>query len=404
MDIGPIFRALLRNKLGAILIALQIAFTMTVIINAIFIINERNRLMATPSGMDDANLFYVTLVGFGDDYNEEVITADDLRLLRQTPGIVDASHISAIPVSGGGSSTGVRLIPDETSPGTGTAIYQSDEQVLNTLDLDLIAGEGFTATDMRLRYESGATVADETIITRALAVELFDTDDMNSVLGQTLYLAGNTPARIVGVVAALQAPWPTSDLVERSLIVPEHFIDTFTRYMVRSEPGQRDRMMAEVEQLLAGNYPDRVIREVRSMTETRRETFRVDSAMTTILWVVVATLIVINCMGIVGLAVFSINRRRKQIGTRRALGATRSAILRYFLVENLFITAAGVTLGAILTVALSILLTTSFNMPAMAWYYTPLGALALILVGQLAALGPSARATRVTPATATRSV
>ena len=39
MEIGPILRSLLRNKLGALLIALQIAFTMTVIINAVFIIN-----------------------------------------------------------------------------------------------------------------------------------------------------------------------------------------------------------------------------------------------------------------------------------------------------------------------------------------------------------------------------
>ena len=50
MEIGPIFRAMLRNKLGVCLIALQIAFTMTVVVNAIYIINERSRLMARPSG------------------------------------------------------------------------------------------------------------------------------------------------------------------------------------------------------------------------------------------------------------------------------------------------------------------------------------------------------------------
>jgi len=404
LDTGPILRALLRNKLGAALIALQIAFTMTVIVNAIFIINERNRLMDRPSGMEDENLFYVAMVGFGDDYNEEVILNDDLALLRGTSGIVNASVISSIPVSGGGSSTGARLTPDETTPSTGTAIYRSDEQVLDTLNLELIAGEGFTATDMRLRHEQGPTIANKAIITRALAEDLFATEDVNSVLGQTMYLPGNATVQVVGVVEALQAPWPTSDLVERSTIVPENFLDTFTYIMVRTEPGQLDRMMGEVEELLVANYPDRVIRAVRSMTETRAEVYRVDSALTTILWVVVATLIVINCMGIVGLAVFSINRRRKQIGTRRALGATRFAILRYFLLENFMISAVGVTIGAVLTLTLSIVLTLNFNMPAMAWYYTPVGAAALLLVGQIAALGPSTRATRVTPATATRTV
>jgi len=68
------------------------------------------------------------------------------------------------------------------------------------------------------------------------------------------------------------------------------------------------------------------------------------------------------------------------------------------------ISAVGVTIGAVLTLTLSIVLTLNFNMPAMAWYYTPVGAAALLLVGQIAALGPSTRATRVTPATATRTV
>lgn len=404
MEIGPIVRALMRNKLGALLVALQIAFTMTVIVNAIFIINERNRMMARPSGLDESNLFHVTLVGFGDDYNEEIVIADDLAMLRQTPGIVDAAFINAIPVSGGGSSTGVRLVDDETSPSTGAAIYYTDEHALNTLNLDLIAGENFTATDLRLVYTSGPTQADKALITRALAESLFEDRAPGEVLGETMYLPGGSPVQIVGVVDRLQAPWPTSSLVERSFMVPQNYIDNYTRYMIRTEPGQRDRMMAETERLLSERYGQRVIREVEAMTDTRARTYQIDSALTTILRVIIGILVVVNCMGIVGLAVFSINRRRKQIGTRRALGATKLEILRYFMLENFFITTAGVAVGAVLTIALSIVLTTSFNMPAMAWYYTPLGALALILVGQLSALGPSTRAAGTEPAIATRSV
>src|SRR5690606_32351565 len=109
-------------------------------------------------------------------------------------------------------------------------------------------------------------------------------------------------------------------------------------------------------------------------------------------------------MGIVGLAVFSINRRRKQIGTRRALGATRAEILRYFLLENAMITGLGVIAGAVLTIGFNIFLVQTFNMPRIDWYYTPLGMLALLLVGQLAVIGPSRGAANITPALATRSV
>ncbi len=404
METGPILRALWHNKLGALLIAVQIAVTMTVIINAIFIINERSRLMARPSGMEEANLFHLNSIGYGDDYNERVALIDDMAQLRQLPGVVDATAINAIPVSGGGSSTGVRIEMDDRTANVPTAIYRTDERVFNTLGLNFIAGEPFTETDVRYRSEVGTTDADKTVITEALANTLFPDLSPAEVVGQTLYTDQVTALQIIGVVERLQAPWPTSSFVESSMLVPEQFLDTYSLYMVRTEPGRRDEVMLAAEELLAGSSINRVIREVRSLEETRRETYRTDSALTSILRVVVATLIFINSMGIVGLAVFSINKRKKQIGTRRALGASRLAILRYFLLENFMITTMGVAVGAVLTIGLSIALTTNFNMPTMAWYYSPLGALALIVIGQLAALGPSARATTITPATATRSV
>ena len=110
MEIGPILRAMTRNKLGVMLIALQIAFTMTVIINAVFIINERSRLMARPSGLDEANLFFLSSTGFGDDFSEAITVADDLAMLRQTPGIINASVINAVPLTSSGSGTALRLV------------------------------------------------------------------------------------------------------------------------------------------------------------------------------------------------------------------------------------------------------------------------------------------------------
>ncbi|MCG8416236.1 MAG: ABC transporter permease [Pseudomonadales bacterium] len=404
MEIGPILRAMTRNKLGVVLIALQIAFTMTVMINAIFIINERNRMMARPSGADEANLFHFTSIGFGEDYNERIVVADDLAMIRQLPGVVNASTTNAIPVSGSGSSTGVRLEFDESQPSVGVAIYRTDDQLINTLNLDLLAGEGFTESDMRYRSESGATLADKTVVSRAAAENLFPDMPLNQIVGETVFLPGGVEVQIIGIVETLQAPWPQSSLIERSMIVPEMFVDTFSLYVVRTEPGERDRVMAEIEDLLLTENSNRVLRSLRSLEDTREETYRIDSAMSTVLWIIIITLVFITCMGIVGLAVFGINRRRKQIGTRRALGATRPEILRHFMVENLLITSVGVLVGAALTIGFSIVLTTNFNMPTMAWYYTPLGMLALMLIGQIAVLGPSSGAAKIEPAIATRSV
>ena len=61
MEIGPIWRAMMRNKTGAILIALQIAVTMAIMVNAVSIMQERSRMMARPSGVDENNIFSISM-------------------------------------------------------------------------------------------------------------------------------------------------------------------------------------------------------------------------------------------------------------------------------------------------------------------------------------------------------
>jgi putative ABC transport system permease protein len=118
----------------------------------------------------------------------------------------------------------------------------------------------------------------------------------------------------------------------------------------------------------------------------------------------VIVLTAITGLGIVGLASFSVARRTKQIGTRRALGATRPAILRYFMLENFVISSVGVVGGAIIAVGINMWMVEAFGIARVAWYLIPAAMVMLWLVGQLAVLGPARRASMVSPAMATRSV
>jgi len=404
MEIGPILRAITRNKLGVVLIALQIAFTMTVMVNAIFIINERSRMMGRPSGLDEANIFYLSSIGFGDQFNGSNSVAEDLDLLRQTPGIVDATLTNSIPLSSSGSNTGIRSEPDPTLPAMYPALYYTDEHAINTMDIELIAGENFAPSDVIFRESSEQRLYNKAIISQAFAEDFFEENAENAV-GKTVYIEGDKPLQITGVVRRLQSPWMgNAGRDEYTMLIPNSSVTSGAMYLIRTEAGERDRLMSEVEETLASNNPNRIIRGLKSMDETREESYLVDSAMATILYVVIVTLVFITTMGIVGLAVFGINRRRKQIGTRRALGATQFEILRYFMVENFLVTGVGVTLGATLTIAFSIALSSLFDMPTMAWYYTPLGMLVLLGIGQLAVLAPAAKAARIEPAIATRSI
>jgi len=403
METGPIWRAMMRNKTGAILIALQIAVTMAIMVNAISIMQERSRMMARPTGIDEANIFHIASMGFAEDFNERVAVDEDLAMLRGLPGVVNATQSNSVPLRNGGWSMGLALEPGEDIEGTSVAVYFVDEHGLDTFGLNLLAGENFSPTEITWRERTETKWPDRTIITRATAGALYP-NDPDSALGKTVYIGNDEPITISGIMERMQSPWNGWEGVERSMLVPTHPLFGFSRYIIRTEPGMRDELMPKVEELLAERDKGRVMISMRSMDETRERSYRADASMIKMLTFTIALLVVITALGIVGLASFSVNRRTKQIGTRRALGATRVAILHYFMTENLIISLVGVTIGAALTVALNMLLIETFSLTRIAWYLVPVAMMLLLGIGQAAVFGPAKKASSVSPAVATRTV
>jgi len=403
MEFGPIWRAMMRNKTGAILIALQIAVTMAIMVNAISIMQERGRMMARPSGVDEHNIFSIASVGFAENFNERVTIEEDLAALRAMPGVVNAIQSNSVPLSGGGWSMGLQTEPGENIEGTEVALYFVDEHAIDTFGLNLLAGENFSATDVTWRERSATDWPDKTIITYAMAEALYP-DDPDSALGKTVYIADVQPLTITGIIERMQAPWNGWDGVERVMLTPSHTLFGATRYIIRAEPGMRDALMPQVEELLAERNKDRIVRSMRSMDEVRERSYRADSGMIRILTFTIILLIAVTSLGIVGLASFSVNRRTRQIGTRRALGASKVAVLRYFMTENLIISCVGVLLGAALTIGLNMLMIETFSLTRIAWYLVPMAMLLLLIIGQAAVFGPARRASLVPPAVATRTV
>ena len=403
MEIGPIWRALMRNKTGAVLIALQIAVTMAIMVNAISIMQERARVMARPSGVDEHNIFHIASIGFAEDFNERVTVEEDLNALRALPGVVDAIQSNSVPMSGGGWSMGLQTEPGAEIDGTGVALYFVDEHGIDTFGLELLSGENFTATEIEWRERTQTKWPDRTIITRAMAEALFP-DDPDSALGKTVYINDDEPITISGIIKQMQAPWNGWNGVERVMLVPTHTLFGSTRYIIRTEAGLRDELMPQVEQLLAEREKGRIVRSKRTMDETRERSYRGDASMIKMLTFTIVLLVAITALGIVGLASFSVNRRTRQIGTRRALGASKVAIARYFMTENFIISLAGVSIGAALTVALNMLMVETFALTRITWYLVPLAMLTLCVVGQVAVFGPAKKASSVPPAVATRTV
>ena len=89
---------------------------------------------------------------------------------------------------------------------------------------------------------------------------------------------------------------------------------------------------------------------------------------------------------------------------RRALGATRRQILRYFQTENFLLATIGIVLGMLMAYGINQLLMDRYELARLPALYLPVGAVALWLLGQIAVFGPARRAAAVPPAVATRSV
>jgi putative ABC transport system permease protein len=123
-------------------------------------------------------------------------------------------------------------------------------------------------------------------------------------------------------------------------------------------------------------------------------------------WLLVAVataLLVVTALGIIGLASFWVAQRTRQIGVRRALGATRGQILRYFQTENFLLATVGITLGMALAYAINQLLMSKYELPRLPLIYLPVGAVLLWTLGQIAVFWPARKAAAVPPAIATRS-
>jgi len=187
-----------------------------------------------------------------------------------------------------------------------------------------------------------------------------------------------------------------------SLLLPMRTAFTEGLYLLRTDPQRRQEVLSAALAALERNDPNRLVREKLTYEEQRDSYFKNDRAMVGLLITVCVALLVVTALGIVGLASFWVQQRSKQIGIRRALGATRGQILRYFQTENFLLATVGIVLGMLAAYAINLALMNTYELPRMPLVYLPVGAVLLWLLGQVAVFGPARRAAAVPPAVATR--
>ena len=400
LNISPRFNAMMRNKSSIILIVLQIALTLAIVSNAAFIIKGRIDDMQRGSGLAETQL-----IGFHMYFYDDAVNIADQLLLDQQkvlelPGVIDATAINQIPLSGSGDSWTFRnQLDSDGAQNINAGVFLGNYNIANVFGHKIIEGRNFRPDELVIRERDGNTPK-VTIITQALSDKLFPE---GNALGKFIYSA-DVPVQVIGIIDKMQGSWLHSPMVEQTALMPVLNVRKFMRFIILVEAEQVDSVIANVQQFLLAQENRRVISSAETLLEKKKRSYQSDKLMTNMLIVIIAVLIFITALGIAGMTVFNVNRRQKQIGTRRALGASRLDILRYFMTESAVIALIGITIGVVLALVLNNYLMTYFSTSSLAFNYIVTTLVGIIVVVEFAVFWPARKASMISPAIATRSV
>lgn len=400
LDVIPIIKSLWRNKTGPLLIVIQLSLTIAVVSTALFVVSERIAKIERPSGMIEEEMFKIWMRENSPDADMEQIAKRDMDIIRATPGVIDATPISSIPVSGGGSSTSLYKSPEDRLTDFPTAIYEMTEHGVPALGLALLEGRNFNANEVIFFARENAPKHTVAIITKDIADKMFPEE---SAVGKTVYMGG-LQLTIVGIIERLMGPWPDSEYATSATILPVIVKDDAINYLVRTESGQRDAIMHFLLEKLRSIDSTRLVGDEKSMEQIKRESYSSDYAMIKILSFVIFLLIFVNALGIFGLTTFWVNQRRKQIGIRRALGSTKAGVMRYFMLENVVLVVFSAVVGTIIAYVNSSYMARTHSMEILPVEYVLITVCFLLLVTLLAAYSPVRRAAQISPVEAVSNV
>ncbi|WP_449468373.1 ABC transporter permease [Stenotrophomonas humi] len=406
MDIRPILITLLRHKTASLLIVLEIALSCAIICNAVFIISNRIAELQIDSGVADDELVYLATSSLLPDVNMDALRKQDVQALSSIPGVKAASSVNQIPFGDNVWGSDVRLDANQIRPTTHASLYMDDGQLLQTYGLQVTEGRAFNADEYLDNSAFNPNRIGPSVpaimLGRSLAQSLFPGQ---SAIGKLVYVWGENqpPSPVVGVVGDVMTPGTPGSFGDRyhTMIFPIRVSNG--AYALRTTPDQRDAVLAAAVAALHATDPNRIIEQKDTLSQMRANFHRRDRAVIWLLLAVCIALLAVTAFGIIGLASFWVQQRTKQIGIRRALGATQRHILRYFQVENFILSSAGIVLGLLLAYSLNMLLMSRYELPRLPLAYLPAAAVLLWILGQIAVFGPARRAAAIPPAVATRS-
>lgn len=404
MQIKPILLSLKQNKFMMILMVIQIAFTMGVLSSSVLVATATLSEWNMPSGIPQNDIIRISPEFFDDEQDVGQALVKDIERVKRVPNVINVAPSNAVPFTAE-NVINVFTSSEKEAQEHRTVIFESDENIFDVLQLSLVEGRMITAADV-IKDDANGSSADAAIVmlSEEMAKVMFGDE---SAIGKTIWLTkGGDPVQVIGTYSNFMTGERLNGRGQsyQSIIRPQvkWSITQQPHYLIRVESGKGTGML---EDILAVFYKERGryvnSSELLKRTQKRMYDGRGSRALTFL--VISLVLLIITGLGITGLTAFQVTQRRKQIGTRRALGAKKSDIMRYFLTESTLVTLMGLFLGVCVTLTITFEISEQAGQNFLNISVLVITALLLWLVNMAAVWFPAKRAANVAPAIVTRS-
>jgi putative ABC transport system permease protein len=391
-----------RRRVQGALIVAQVAVSVVLLVSAGLLLLSFYRLQSVDPGFRGDRVMTAEVFGNFTKYpNPQTLRrlyVSILERLESSPGVAGAAVTNGVPLAGVQPGTtrfevrGRTYNTPEDRPTTDVRV--ASPRYFDTLSIPIKRGRGFTELD----HEDAARV---TIVNESLALREWSGRDP---IGEEVSADnGQTWFTVVGVVGDVRTFGLERDAVPQVYIPLRQAGGLAGRVMLRVN-GDPSSAIATLRSVVHGIDPDLPIENVRTLDEIRDTSLATPRLTAMLLTIFAGLALLVTITGITGVIAQSVSQRTQEFGLRMALGASQQSVLHMVLRQGLLLVGLGLTIGIVASIGFARVLRSYL------YQTTPTDpitfvvvAVAFVVAGTLACLGPAWRATTVDPMKALRA-